>query len=69
MYKEKRQQAIELFHGYILACDQLYAAKEKNGKGDSEECANQLELNWEKWQLVTNSINAFLLKGIVYRHK
>ena len=69
MFNEKKQKAIEIFHEYLAVCDQLYAAKEKQGKGDPEEFSNALEKKWEEWQLVTNSFNDFLLKGVTYRRK
>ena len=69
MFNEKKEKVIEIFHEYLAVCDQLYAAKEKQGMGDPEEISNALEKKWEEWQLVTNSINDFLLKGVTYRRK
>ncbi len=69
MFNAKKQKAIEIFHEYLAVCDQLYAAKEKQGMGDPEEISNALEKKWEEWQLVTNSFNDFLLKGVTYRRK
>ena len=43
MFNAKKQKAIEIFHEYLAVCDQLYAAKEKQGKGDPEEFSNALE--------------------------
>ncbi len=69
MFNAKKQKAIEIFNEYLSVCDQLYAAKEKQGMGDPEEISNALEKKWEEWQLVTNSFNDFLLKGVTYRRK
>ncbi len=69
MFNSKKQLALELFHEYLAVCDQLYAAKEKQGMGDPEEISNALEKKWEEWQFVTNSINDFLLKGVAFHHK
>ncbi len=68
MFADKKQKAIEQFHEYLAACDTLYATK-KQGGGDCELSANNLEKKWEEWQTATNTIYEFLLKGVKYHHQ
>ena len=58
MFNEKKEKAIEIFHEYLAVCDQLYAAKEKQGKGDPEEFSNALEKNGKNgsWSPILSTI-------------